>query len=88
MYERPRESPDCPTLRASDDHNCIVRIQRAQERTGHPPVPFDRVRTYCSSLIRCFVLLLNLLLRRLNIGFAGWLRFNQKNAIANREKNR
>ena len=34
----PRESPDCPSLRASDEHRFIVRVARAQEIIRfHPP---------------------------------------------------
>jgi hypothetical protein len=36
---RPRESPDCPSLRASDEHRFIVRVLRARRMVWRLPIP-------------------------------------------------
>ncbi len=35
-----RESPDCPSLRASDEHRFIVRVLRARRMVWRLPLPF------------------------------------------------
>jgi hypothetical protein len=40
----PRESPDCPSLRASDEHRFIVRVLRARRMVWRLPIPPFRGR--------------------------------------------
>ena len=36
------EPPDCPSLRASDEHSFIVRVLRARRMVWRFPIPLDR----------------------------------------------
>ena len=38
------ESPDCPSLRASDEHRFIVRVLRARRMVWRLPLPLPRPR--------------------------------------------